>query len=222
MDRAAPGRFRRTRLARVEERMAIRDDAEEVRALLARRTSARRPGEPCGAHWAPKDFWRTASPCARLGRHDRVAQEIPYQKPFPGPDTGPILGSMRVLDTFPAHLYYWQDPRRQGSQSAFACIHDRAQNAAMQRLFELRESGKLCNFILPYLGQDDSRLKFLPADLVTREEAYVYPTMDQGGHACRAASSVTTPSGSNSTRSPTISATSRGHSCCPMQWSSGH
>ena len=27
---------------------------------------------------------------------------------------------------------------------------------------------------------------------------------------------------SNSTRSPTISATSCGHSCCPMQWSSGH
>ena len=48
--------------------------------------------------------------------------------------------------------------------------------------------------------------------------------MDQGrqkppssGHACRAASSVTTLSGSNSTRSPTISATSCGHSCCPMQ-----
>ena len=49
----------------------------------------------------------------------------------------------------------------------------------MQRLFELRESGKLCNFILPYLGQDDSRLEFPPADLVnlvTREEAYAYPT----------------------------------------------
>ena len=42
------------------------------------------------------------------------------------------------------------------------------------------------------------------------------------GHACRVASSVTTPSGSNSTRSPTISATSCRHSCCPMQWSSGH
>ena len=56
--------------------------------------------------------------------------------------------------------------------SAFACIHDRAQNAAMNRLFELRESGKLQSFVLPYLGQDDSRLKFPPADLVTREEAY--------------------------------------------------
>lgn len=60
--------------------------------------------------------------------------------------------------------------------SAFACIHDRAQNAAMKRLFELTESGRLRNVILPYLGQDDSRLKFPPTDLVTREETYAYPT----------------------------------------------
>jgi NTE family protein len=60
--------------------------------------------------------------------------------------------------------------------SAFACILDRAQNAAMKRLFELRDSGRLHSFILPYLGQDDSRLKFPPPDLVTREEAYGYPT----------------------------------------------
>jgi hypothetical protein len=31
---------------------------------------------------------------------------------------------------------------------------------------------KLRAVILPYLGQDDSRLKYRPADLVTREEAY--------------------------------------------------
>jgi NTE family protein len=60
--------------------------------------------------------------------------------------------------------------------SAMACIHDRAQNAAMKRLFELRESGKLRIVILPYLGQDDRRLKYPPLDLVTREEAYAYPT----------------------------------------------
>jgi NTE family protein len=60
--------------------------------------------------------------------------------------------------------------------SAFTCILDRAQNAAMNRLFELRQSGKLRGVIIPYLGQDDSRLKFRPADLVTREEAYAYPT----------------------------------------------
>ena len=61
-------------------------------------------------------------------------------------------------------------------KSAFACIHDRAQNAAMKRLFELKESGKLENFFIPYLGQDDSQLKFPPVGLVTREDAYAYPT----------------------------------------------
>jgi NTE family protein len=61
-------------------------------------------------------------------------------------------------------------------ESAFSCVLDRAQNSSVKRLFELRESGKLRGFILPYLGQDDSRLKYPPADLVTREEAYDYPT----------------------------------------------
>ena len=61
-------------------------------------------------------------------------------------------------------------------KSAFACIHDRAQNAAMKRLFELKESGKLENVAIPYLGQDDSQLKFPPVALVTREEVYSYPT----------------------------------------------
>lgn len=60
--------------------------------------------------------------------------------------------------------------------SAFACIHDRAQNAAMKRLFDLTHAGRLKGFLLPYLGQNDSRLKFAPGDLVTREEAYAYPT----------------------------------------------
>jgi NTE family protein len=61
-------------------------------------------------------------------------------------------------------------------KSAMACIHGRAQNSAMSRLFELRAAGKLRSVIVPYLGQDDSRLKFKPTDLVTREEAYDYPT----------------------------------------------
>jgi NTE family protein len=61
-------------------------------------------------------------------------------------------------------------------KSAIACIHDRAQNATMKRLFELRQAGKLRTVIVPYLGQDDSRLKFPPRDLVTREQTYSYPT----------------------------------------------
>ncbi len=60
--------------------------------------------------------------------------------------------------------------------SAFACIHNRAQNAAMKRLFELKEAGRLKGFLLPYLGQNDERLKFPPADLIRREETYAYPT----------------------------------------------
>jgi hypothetical protein len=61
-------------------------------------------------------------------------------------------------------------------KSTIACIHDRAQNAAMKRLLELREAGKLRAVVLLYLGQDDRRLKYKPADLVTREEVYAYPT----------------------------------------------
>jgi hypothetical protein len=49
-------------------------------------------------------------------------------------------------------------------KSAIACIHDRAQNASVKRLFELREASKLRAVVLPYLGQDDRRLKFRPAD----------------------------------------------------------
>jgi NTE family protein len=60
--------------------------------------------------------------------------------------------------------------------SAFASIHDRAQNAATKRLFDLQAQRKLRTVVIPYLGQDDSRLKFRPADLVTREETYAYPT----------------------------------------------
>jgi NTE family protein len=60
--------------------------------------------------------------------------------------------------------------------SAFAAIHDRAQNAATKRLFDLKAHGKLAAIVMPYLGQDDSRLKFRPSDLVAREDAYDYPT----------------------------------------------
>lgn len=60
--------------------------------------------------------------------------------------------------------------------SAFICVHDRAQNAAMKRLYDLRGSGKLKNILVPYLGQSDSRLEFPPDDLVTREDTIDYPT----------------------------------------------
>ena len=61
-------------------------------------------------------------------------------------------------------------------EATFDCIHKRAQNASMKRLFELKERGKLRNFVLPYLGQDDSKLKFPSDSLVTCEETLDYPT----------------------------------------------
>ena len=72
------------------------------------------------------------------------------------------------------------DPPRQmllgRIKNAFFCTHDRAQNAATKRLFDLLEGGKLKGVVMPYLGQNDKRLKYPPADLVTREETFAYPT----------------------------------------------
>ena len=59
-------------------------------------------------------------------------------------------------------------------KSAFASIHDRAQNAAAKRLFDLKTHGKLAAVVMSYLGQDDSSLKFRPLDMVTREDGYAY------------------------------------------------
>ena len=62
-------------------------------------------------------------------------------------------------------------------KSARACNHDRDQNASKKKLFELSQEGKLRAVVLPLVsGRYDRRLKFRPADFVTREEAYGYPT----------------------------------------------
>ena len=72
------------------------------------------------------------------------------------------------------------DPPRQmllgRIKNAFYCTHDRAQNAATKRLFDLLEGGKLKGVLMPYLGQNDKRLKYPPEDLVTRDETFAYPT----------------------------------------------
>lgn len=60
--------------------------------------------------------------------------------------------------------------------AAFAAVHARAQNAAMNRLFDLKDAGRLRGFALPYLDQNDARLKFPPPDLVRREAVAGYPT----------------------------------------------
>jgi NTE family protein len=55
-------------------------------------------------------------------------------------------------------------------------IHARAQNATMNRLFDLRQSGRLEHFILPYLDQSDDLLEDRPSDLVTASDVANYPT----------------------------------------------
>lgn len=59
--------------------------------------------------------------------------------------------------------------------SAFFTVLDRAQNAALKRLFDLRAAGSLNAIILPYLGQDDTRLKYAPYDLIRRDQVADYP-----------------------------------------------
>lgn len=60
--------------------------------------------------------------------------------------------------------------------AAFACVHGRAQNASTTRLFELKASRRLRNFVLPYLDQNDEKLACAPPDLVKRAEVAGYPT----------------------------------------------
>lgn len=60
--------------------------------------------------------------------------------------------------------------------ASFYTTLDRAQNAALKRLFDLRNAGQLQAIVLPYLGQADNRLACAPPDLVKREEVDAYPT----------------------------------------------
>jgi NTE family protein len=60
--------------------------------------------------------------------------------------------------------------------AAFSAVHARAQNATMKRLYDLKAAGRIQDFVLPYLDQDDERLAFQPADLVRRTSVADYPT----------------------------------------------
>jgi integrative and conjugative element protein (TIGR02256 family) len=59
---------------------------------------------------------------------------------------------------------------------SFDAVFRKAQDSARGRLFTLRESGQLAGFVVPYLGNQDSRLPVQPPDLVRREEVGDYPT----------------------------------------------
>lgn len=60
--------------------------------------------------------------------------------------------------------------------ASFESVFARAQNLAMKRLFDLKELGKLKGFMLPYLGQNDSKLKITNRDMVTAESTAGYAT----------------------------------------------
>jgi NTE family protein len=60
--------------------------------------------------------------------------------------------------------------------SVFSATFDRAQNASINRLHDMKRFGKIKAFVLPYLGQFDRELPNPPANLVRREEAHTYPT----------------------------------------------
>lgn len=60
--------------------------------------------------------------------------------------------------------------------AAFETTHERSQNAAVKRLFDLKNAGKLRDIVLPYLGQNDEFLECRPDDLVTRADVENYPT----------------------------------------------
>lgn len=60
--------------------------------------------------------------------------------------------------------------------SAFESVFARAQNLATNRLFDLAKAGRYKGILLPYLGQDDSKLAFAPPDLVAGDSVAGYPT----------------------------------------------
>lgn len=62
------------------------------------------------------------------------------------------------------------------TQAAFETIFRKVQDAALHRLHLHKQAGNIKGFILPYLGQQEKALPFLPPDLVRRDEVLGYPT----------------------------------------------
>lgn len=71
-----------------------------------------------------------------------------------------------------AHPYWWPSRMKRSFESVFRKAHD----ATRKRLHEHAAQGRLKGFILPYLGQQDHRLPYIPAGLVRRSEIAGYPT----------------------------------------------
>ena len=60
--------------------------------------------------------------------------------------------------------------------ASFASTHRRTHSMSYDLLHRLAASGELRGFLLPYLGQIDSKLPNAPPDLVSRESVFDYPT----------------------------------------------
>jgi NTE family protein len=59
--------------------------------------------------------------------------------------------------------------------AAFESIFARAQNFGIKRLFDLKATGALDDFLHPYLGQKDERLACAPSDLIQDAERKKHP-----------------------------------------------
>lgn len=59
---------------------------------------------------------------------------------------------------------------------AFEVVHRRVQDSAMHHLYTLREAERIRGFAMPYLGQLDTTLPWIPSPLVPRELVVNYPT----------------------------------------------
>lgn len=68
--------------------------------------------------------------------------------------------------------YFW--PSRM--LATITTIHRRTQTMSQNLLHRMAANGEIQGFIMPYLGQNDSKLPYRPGDLVSREETFEYPT----------------------------------------------
>jgi len=55
-------------------------------------------------------------------------------------------------------------------------IHRRTHSLSYELLHRMKGTGQIKGFLLPYLGQIDERLPYIPGDLVRRQETFDYPT----------------------------------------------
>lgn len=61
-------------------------------------------------------------------------------------------------------------------KATVSTIHRRTHSMSYGLLHRLAETGEIKGFLLPYLGQQDDQLPEKPANFVTRDETYDYPT----------------------------------------------